>query len=173
MDFARVLLLVDRFFTDSGRSYGVIGALGVAAHGFSRTTFDVDVLAHKRDQPELIAFLESQGYRTEHVSSGYSNHVHRDNELGRIDVVYVEGDTATRVFGSLVMKPGLEGREIPVPRAEHLAAMKLFGIKNNPRRVMQDLEDVRRILELPGVDAAEIRGYFERYGLEELLERIE
>jgi hypothetical protein len=85
----------------------------------------------------------------------------------------VDGDTATRILGSLVMKPGPEGGEIPVPRAEHLAALKIFGVKNEPRRAMQDLEHIRRILELPGVDADEIRGYFTRYGLEALLDRIE
>lgn len=173
MDFARVLQLVDGFLAESGRPYGVIGAIGVAAIGVSRTTFDVDFLAHRDDQRGLITFLESHGYRTEHVSSGYSNHVHEDREMGRIDVVYVAGETARKIFDGLSMRPGPGGRSIPVPRAEHLAALKLFGIKNNPRRVTQDLEDIQRILELPDVDVDEVRSYFERYGLEALRDRLD
>jgi hypothetical protein len=173
MDFARVLQLVDGFFVESKRPYGVIGAIGVAAYGVSRTTFDIDFIAHRNDQREIIAFLESTGYTTEHCSSGYSNHVHEDPDLGRVDVVYVGGDTATQIFDGLTTRPGPGETVIPIPRAEHLAAMKLYGIKNNPRRVAQDLEDIQKILDLPNVDADEIRSYFDRYGLEALRDRIE
>jgi len=60
-----------------------------------------------------------------------------------------------------------------VPRVEHLAAMKIFAIKNNPQRVLQDLDDIRRILDLQNVNRGEIRAYFQKYGLEDLLERLE
>lgn len=173
MDFARVLQLISAFFTAVGQPFGVIGALGVAARGFSRTTFDVDIVAPQSVQEALVAHLEETGYRTEHLSAGYSNHAHTDRELGRIDVVYVGGETAERIFAEAEMRPGPGGVDIPVPRAEHLAAMKLFGIKNEPSRVLQDLEDIRRLLEVPGVDGDEIRGYFRRYGLEALLDRLE
>lgn len=164
--------MIADFFASVGEPFGVIGAVGVAARGFSRTTFDVDIIVRRRLQDDLVAFFESEGFRTEHRSDGYSNHVHRDPEIGRIDVVYVDGETADTIFAGLSMCPGPGGVDIPVPRAEHLAAMKLFGIKNNPQRVLQDLDDVTRILELPGVDADEIRAYFHRYGLENLLDRI-
>jgi hypothetical protein len=173
MDFVRVLRLIDGFFRGIDRPYGVVGAIGIAAHGVSRSTLDVDLVVHRDDQDELISFLEGRGYRTEHVSSGYSNHVHDERDLGRVDVVYVGGETAIRILGGVVMKPGPEGGEIPVPRPEHLAAMKLFGIRNDPRRVVQDLADIQRILGLPDVDTGEIHSYFERYGLEALLDRLE
>ena len=60
-----------------------------------------------------------------------------------------------------------------MPRVEHLAAMKIFAIKNNPQRVLQDLDDIRRILDLQNVNRGEIRAYFQKYGLEDLLERLE
>ncbi|MCU0305475.1 MAG: hypothetical protein MUC56_15585 [Thermoanaerobaculales bacterium] len=173
MDFERVLALIRSHFDDVGEPFGVVGALGVAARGFSRTTFDVDIVAPASAQAALIEFLEAAGYRTEHRSAGYSNHVHADRDLGRVDVVYVGGETAERIFAGVEMRPGAGGVDMPVPRAEHLAAMKLFGIKNEPTQALQDLEDVRRILELPRVDREEIRGYFNRYGLEALLERLD
>jgi len=88
-------------------------------------------------------------------------------------VVYIERGTADQVFSGIEVRPGPGGVGIPVPRAEHLAAMKLFGIKNDPQRALQDLEDIRRILELPRVDTEEIRAYFTRYGLEALLDRLD
>jgi hypothetical protein len=53
----------------------------------------------------------------------------------------------------------------PVPRPEHLAAMKVQAMKNDPRRRLRELADIQFLLGLPGVDAREIRGYFERAGL--------
>ena len=57
------------------------------------------------------------------------------------------------------------GRAIRVPRAEHLAAMKVQAMKNDPDRRLQDLADVRFLLTVSGVDLPAIRGYFERAGL--------
>jgi len=172
MDFARVLNLLGGYFSRSNQSFAVVGALGIAARGVGRTTFDVDIVARSEAQGRLIAFLESKGYRTDHRSSGYSNHVHEDCELGRIDVIYVSGETAIEIFEGVTMHDGPGGEVIPVPRVEHLAAMKLFAIKNNPQRVMQDLDDIGRILDLENVNRGEIRAYFQKYGLEDLLERL-
>ena len=39
--------------------------------------------------------------------------------------------------------PGPDERPVPVPRPEHLAAMKVLAIKNDPSRTFQDLADLR------------------------------
>lgn len=173
MDFARVLVLVSEFFGEIDQRFAVIGALGLAAQGHSRATFDVDIVTTGEVQAQLIEYLESMGYQTVHRSSGYSNHAHSDRELGRLDVVYLRGNTSRTILDGATMQQGPDGVAIPVPRPEHLAALKIFAIKNNPQRVLQDLEDVRRILLIPGVDKDEIEGYFRRYGMEALLDRLE
>ncbi len=61
----------------------------------------------------------------------------------------------------------LGGRELPVPRAEHLVAMKVHAMKNDPERVLQDMADIRVLLQVPGIDEDEVRGYFERAGMED------
>lgn len=173
MDFARVLVLVSHFFDGTDQKFAVIGALGMAAQGHSRATFDVDIVTTAEVQAQLIDYLESMGYRTEHRSSGYSNHAHSDRELGRLDVVYLRGETSRAILEGAAMQDGPDGVQIPVPRPEHLAALKIFAIKNNPLRMLQDLEDVRRILQFPGIDKDEVKGYFRKYGLEALLDRLE
>ena len=45
-----------------------------------------------------MALLESLGYETLYVSSGYSNHLHPLPFMGRVDFVYVPGDTAHVLF---------------------------------------------------------------------------
>ncbi len=90
--------------------------------------------------------------------------VHTDAALGRLDFVYVAAETSRRLFAGC--REGVfGGRTVRVPRPEHLAAMKVQAMKNDPDRRLQDLADVRFLLSVPGVDRQEVRGYFERAGL--------
>jgi hypothetical protein len=83
----------------------------------------------------------------------------------------VSGDTSRRIFEGC-REFLLNDRRIRVPRAEHLAAMKVQAMKNDPSREFQDMADIRFLLTLPDVDHQEIRGYFERAGLRERYEEI-
>jgi hypothetical protein len=172
VDFERVLRLLSGFFEGAALDWGVIGGLAMAVYGSARTTLDVDIVVDSETQDRVIAFLESQGYQTLHRSTGYSNHLHSDPDLGRVDVVYVKGDTSRRVFSEMTVQPGPRGAPIPVPRPEHIAAMKAFSIRNDPRREARELADIEALLHAPDVNRAEIREYLTRYGLEDLLERL-
>ncbi len=59
------------------------------------------------------------------------------------------------------------------PKPEHLAALKVLAMKNDPGRALQDLSDIRFLLQLPQVDRNEVRAYFTRHGLAERLDEIE
>lgn len=58
-----------------------------------------------------------------------------------------------------------EPADILVPRAEHLAAMKIHAMKSDPSRTFKELADIQFLLGLPGIDEQEIRGCFEKEGL--------
>lgn len=165
MDFARVFDLVAAFLEARGSRVAVVGGLGLHGHGVTRATLDLDLVCDSEAQAALVTFMEAQGYETLHRSLGYSNHLHRDPQMGRVDVVYVDAATARRLFPECSPLLELGSRRALVPRAEHLAAMKVQALKNDPTRELQDLADVQALLRLPGVDAAEVRGYFERAGL--------
>ena len=172
MDFARVLSTLAGFFEREGIRYAVIGAFGLQAYGLGRATMDVDLATEAEAQGRVLAFLESLGYETLHVSTGYSNHAHPMPTMGRVDLVYVGGDTSRLLFGQCVLALELEARQLPVPRPEHLAAMKVQAMKNDPGRTLQEMADIQFLLRVPGVDEDEIRGYFERAGLLERYHEI-
>ena len=167
-----MLETVGGFFERTGFRYAVIGAFGLHAYGLSRGTLDLDFVTEASAQPALIAFLESIGYEALHVSAGYSNHLHPMDALGSVDIVYVGGETSDRLFDACRTIPGPGGRPVPVPRPEHLAAMKIQAMKNDPRRTLGELEDIRFILTLPGIDEREIQGYFERAGLRDRYDEL-
>jgi hypothetical protein len=173
LDFARVLDRVAGFLEGRGFPWALIGALGLQAYGLARLSHDLDLVTAREAQEDLLEFLESLGYETLYASEGYSNHLHADAALGRIDFVYVRGETKRLLFaGCRKVRSGL-GRDVDVPRPEHLVALKVQAMKNDPRRRLQDMADVQFLLGLPGVDRTEARGYFERAGLLESYLEIE
>jgi hypothetical protein len=165
VDFARVLGLLATHLRGSEQPFALIGGLAIAAYGYARNTLDLDLAVDASAQDPLIAHLEALGYVTLHRSAGYSNHLHRDPELGRVNVVYVRGETSRLLFSGVRMAHFLGSEPIPTASPEHLAAMKALAIRSDPARTFQDLADVRFLLTLPGVDRDAIRAQFRRQGL--------
>jgi hypothetical protein len=172
MDFGRVFSTVAAFLEGEGFPVAVVGAFGLHAFGITRATQDLDFATDAAARPKAVAFLESLGYETLHSSEGYSNHLHPDPAMGRIDFVYVGGETGRQLFEGSRERLTLGGRGALVPRAEHLIAMKVQATKNDPGRSFQDLADIRSLMLLPGVDQAEVEGYFARAGLKDKLDDI-
>jgi hypothetical protein len=164
LDFGKVLAALASFFEREGHRYAVVGAFGLHAYGLTRATLDLDLATESAAQPKLVAFLESLGYETLYRSAGYSNHVHALPELGRLDFVYVESETARVLFrGGTTLQLG--EHRVPVPRPEHLVAMKVHAMKNDPSRTLREMADIQFLLSLPSIDEAEVRAYFEQSGL--------
>jgi hypothetical protein len=172
VDFARVIAAVSTFLAGRGCPFAVIGGIAIAAYGRVRTTFDVDFVTSTEVQDHLIQFLEAEGFETVHRSAGYSNHVHDDPEMGRVDVVYVGGPTGDELFSDTRIVDGPGNLRVPVLRPEHLAAMKIFAIKNDPSRTHLELDDIRFLLGLEGVNREKIRDQFEKHELGHLYDEI-
>jgi hypothetical protein len=173
VNFVRALREVAAFLDPRGFRHAVVGGVGLAALGLPRATIDLDFVVDAAAQEPLIAHLESDGFETLHRSRGYSNHLHPEAERGRLDFVYVVGETAAAIFGSALDLEGPGGLPMRVPRPEHLAAMKVHAMKNDPERSLQEMADIRFLLTLPGVDRDVVRERFERAGLADRYREIE
>jgi hypothetical protein len=172
LDFVRVYDDVARLLDEHAFPHAVVGALGLHAYGHSRATFDLDLVTVQAAQSALVEALQARGYETLHVSAGYSNHQHSDPDWGGLDVIYVDDETAGLLFPRCSRRLRLGSREAPVPRAEHLAAMKVRAMRNDPSRLVQDLADVQQLLRLPEIDRAEVRGYFEKAEMLDWYDRL-
>lgn len=152
--------------------YALIGAFALKAYGYVRATQDIDFLAKAENQDRIVAYLESIGYDTLYRSSGYSNHAHPITKLGRIDIVYVRGETAESIFRDSRPLLVLGELSLPVVSLEHLAALKVFAMKNDPNRVFREMADLKYLVSLPGSDLEVIEGYFEKYGCLEKFDEL-
>jgi len=172
MDFFATFTALEAHLTDRGHGIAIVGGIAMAAYGMTRTTLDLDVVVPGRAQDSLVRYLESEGFETLHLSSGYSNHLHPDPERGRIDVIYVRGETSDSLFRGLRQVEISADQRFPVVRPEHLAALKVFAMENDPSRRFRELEDIRYLMTLPEVDRGEIRRQFEKHGMEDRYDEL-
>lgn len=173
MNFSATLTTIALFLDENEIRYALIGGLALAAYGHSRSTLDIDLVVEHEHQGEVIDFMEGRGFETLHRSAGYSNHRHVDPVLGRVDFVYVDGGTAAKLFGATSNYQSPDGLDIPVPRPEHLIAMKVLAMKNDPERTYQEMADIQFLMARPEVDRQEIRRYFDRHGLLERFDELD
>jgi hypothetical protein len=160
MDFARALGPLVSQFNERSIPHAVIGGIALAMWGIPRTTLDLDLVVDGDRQEEVLGIVAALGYELLHRSTGYSNHLHPDLELGQVDFVYVRGETRTQLFQAATSRPGPGGLTAPVASAKHLAAMKAWAVRNDPSRRDQDLADIRSLAAVE--PSPEIREILER-----------
>ena len=164
MDFAKVLAELAAFLSGQQARFALAGAFAMQAHGMQRATQDIDFAVEEKAKPALLDFMSARGYELLRVSEGFSNHLHRDPALGRVDFIYLDPHTADVLFAAAVTTK-LGDLQLLVPAPEHVAAMKVQAMKSDPSRLFREMADIQHLLELPGVDEQKVRGYFEQHGL--------
>jgi hypothetical protein len=164
LNFASVLNRIVIRFDASRIPFAVTGGLALQAYGYGRFTADIDLLVPRRFQQEVVDWMEAEGYETLYRSEGYTNHLHPNRDLGRVDFIWVDDATAEKILGT-AKRLKVQQTELAVPRAEYLVAMKLQAIRNDPGRRLRDLADIQQLLRSPEVDLEEVREYFRRYDL--------
>ena len=165
MNFEEVIDAILPFLTEEKCRFSLAGAFALHAYGFSRATGDIDLLLDTSCREKVIGFLEGLGYETIYKSEGYSNHVHPISSMGRIDFIYVEGKTADKLFSESGESLNIGKWRIAVPSVEHLVALKVFAMKNDPSRTFQEMADIQFLMSLPETDQKRIKKYFEQFGL--------
>lgn len=157
---------------EAGARWAVIGGVAMNAYGHARTTHDFDVASEDERREEVLRRMRNDGFRVLNDVRAFSNLLHPDPDLGRLDFLWLDAKTAERMFAEarMVAFGGLPPLAVPSP--EHLVATKLQAIVNRPTRVFLDGADLQFLLKVPGIDDNRVRGYFEEAGLLELLERL-
>jgi hypothetical protein len=165
LKFKKVMQLLVDFFNTHHMDHALIGGFALKAYGYLRATQDVDFIVRQADQSKIIKFLESLGFETLYRSTGYSNHRHALTGLGQIDFVYITGETATTIFSQSQRISILKDVELAVVRPIHLVTLKIFAMKNDPRRRLREMADIEFLMTLPEIEDEEIKACFEKHGL--------
>ena len=170
MNFKKVFEALVSFFEERRIDYALIGAFALMAYGYARFTRDVDFVVRKENKEHIIAFVESLGYETIYKSEGFSNHVHPISSLGRIDFVYVGESSADKIFSEVRRLKLFKNINLPVASPEHIVALKVFAIKNDPQRFHSEMADIKALMDMKIVNEDTVKRYFKKWNLVDVLD---
>jgi hypothetical protein len=147
--FAAILLLSREQHLD----FLLVGGNAVNAHGYQRTTFDIDLAIPDDQLHAWRKALEGMGYRMYFATEAFQRYQGMtDSNLFPVDLMLLSPETFSKLQKSSI--PRQVGTvELPIPAALHLVAMKLHALRQ-PERARQgkDLPDVIGLIRCSQID---------------------
>jgi hypothetical protein len=152
----------------------VIGGLAVNHYGYSRDTSDLDVFISQNDRAAWMELLASLGY-TDYTDGGnFIQYTAPARNAWPVDLMQVLERTFAPIFAAS-QPANFFGVNSLVPSLEHLLALKLHALKNTRMdRFLKDFLDVENLIRINKLEitAANIRELFNKYGTDELYEKV-
>jgi hypothetical protein len=151
----------------------VIGGFAVIAHGYQRSTGDLDVLVRRSDDTAWTEALKRVGYTLLHAQRTFAQYKSADGSID-LDLMYVDDATFDPMYAASEPKD-FHGVPIKVPSLEHLVALKLHVLKQDLRhRRLYDADDIIQLVLRNKIDLRESKwqALFEKYGTLEWYEKI-
>jgi hypothetical protein len=151
----------------------VAGGHAVIAHGFPRSTFDLDLII-RRDQKDLWQQLLGElGYVLHHEGSAFIQFNASDSSAFPVDLLLVGESTFEKLWTDAVTGSAWPG--VKIISLLNLLALKCHAVKHgHPGRIVKDADDVIRLVQNNSLDieSEELRELFLRHGTRDFYERI-
>ena len=164
--------------TTAAQRHGVEFLLGgghaVIAHGFARSTFDLDLIARQTDREKWMQLARTNGYELYHHNPNFLQFNAVAADKFPLDVMLVNESTFEKMQADAVASPGNAGR-FRVVSLMHLLALKCHAVKfGHPGRIVKDAEDVIQLIRRNRLDANadKVRELFRKHGTEEFYEQV-
>lgn len=147
----------------------IVGGYAVAAHGYTRATFDVDFLVRRTDREGWTHRLKAAGLKAYGESAAFAQFSPSQSGEG-LDLMFVDEPTFARMWEASEERDFGASRA-RVPCLDHLLALKLHALRQAlPHRTARDAEDIEILVRRNGLDLKEPRyeALFLKYGTREL-----
>ena len=154
--------------------YLVIGGLAINHYGYSRDTSDLDFFISLNERPDWMQLLAKFGYANFHDGGNFIQYDAPDKNAWPVDLMLVQEKTFAPILEAS-LEAEFFGVKTRVPRLEHLIALKLHALKNTRmHRFLKDFLDVENLIRINKLDlgSKKVRDLFERYGTQDLYEKI-
>jgi predicted nucleotidyltransferase len=159
---------------DAGIPFLVIGGYAVMAHGYVRTTEDLDLIAQHERRPELRKLLDDLGMKVTNDAPTFLQ-FEPQNDLGmKVDLMFV----ATNVFSLMQqasVEAKIEGIHVRVVSLLHLIALKCHALRHSKSiRRLKDMDDLLQLILIHKLDlnAPEVQATILKHGNTETYEKL-
>lgn len=147
-----IFSVIEEKAREANLDYLVIGGHAVNAHGYFRTTLDVDLLVGEEQLPAWKELLATLGYKWGHESPAFVQFTEPPGSDGfPIDLMVVDASTFSRLTSKSVTK-NFGDTPVKIPRILDLIALKLHALRCVDRASDgKDLQDVMALVRLDGL----------------------
>ena len=141
-----LIINVGELFKKKKIPVALIGAMAVNAYNISRFTKDVDFMILISDFEGILPDLMEMGLEIFHKQENFVRLRHREFREIITDFLFVDEGTLQHILrdGKSIQ---MFKQTFVVPSLNHLIAMKLHAIKQNPEREIKDLLDIANLIK--------------------------
>jgi hypothetical protein len=151
----------------------LIGGYAVLAHGFVRTTGDIDFLVRKSQAAEWQKLLERLQFTVKFSGPTFLQFDPPPERKLPVDLMFVSDDNFNQMF-SAAKEIDTDGGLTKVVSLPHLFALKCHAFKSRPHRAMKDVEDLVQLMKINRLDLNEpsLRTILLKHGGQEFYELL-
>ncbi len=175
MDFKKILKELLTAFQKHNIRYALMGGFAVGLWGGSRSTVDLDFLAHRDDMEKVHAIMTGLGYEIRHKTENVSQYLSPLKVFGGVDFIHAYREASVEMLARAKEKEIFNGDlKISTLVPEDIIGLKLQSVFNNPSREKVDLFDIEMLVmaNKESLDKELLRKYFEIFEMEELYRKI-
>lgn len=152
----------------------LIGGFALNYYNVARQTIDLDFLITREDFNKILNLLQEHNYKLIYDEEIFARLKTETDYLFDIDFLFVENETIKKIIkqGKKII---LVGQKFIIPCIEHLIALKLHAVKNNPSyREYKDLPDIINLIKFNNIDIknSEFKQLCLKYGTEKIYKKI-
>lgn len=151
-----------------GVRFLLVGGYAVNAHGYTRKTYDIDLMIRHDDTAAWREIMKVVGYDCFHEQTAFLQFAAPDRP--QIDLLRVNDHTFSQLLDKSQLRT-IAGTEMSVPSLFHLIALKLHAAKDAPpHRRFKDLIDIFYLVDVNRVDVStdEFRALCTKHGTPEI-----
>jgi hypothetical protein len=135
----------------------LVGGNAINLLGYSRTTFDVDLLVRDKDMKRWVSFFARHGYAVFHRSTNFIRLRFNADPAAAlpVDLMLADKETFEKILAASQLHDLGNNVKLAIPSPLHLIAMKLHALRN-PARLESgiDLQDVKHLIRTGRIDTS-------------------
>lgn len=159
----------------AGFPFLVIGGYAVFAHGYARTTDDLDLVVQRGRREEWRKLMGDLGLSVKQDASTFLQFDPGDAAGMDVDLMFVSEDVFNRLNQAAV-EAELEGVRVRVVALLHLIALKCHALQHSKAmRRLKDMDDLIQLILINRLDLnnAELRVTILKHGSPEIYEKLQ
>ncbi len=165
---------ISRKADDAGIPFLVIGGFAVHAHGYVRTTDDLDLIVPGGQRVRWSQLLDGLGMLVSSDAATFLQFDPKDEAGMKVDLMFV----SEKVFEQLIqsaIEATIEGVQVKVVSLLHLIALKCHSLQNSKAlRRLKDMDDLIQLILVNRLDLnePELRATILKHGSAETYEKL-